>query len=159
MFETGELLNDIDTVLKRHIQEQHSQMLEEYSVTLNIEIETYQANLTLLNQFVKSGVQIKKMSWHPIKRYIEKDEDFVNVSDEELDKLYYKEEKITITSNDHTETFEQKDGFTVRDLFDCVMIVEDPALVTEKKTSGASGGGGGEESHSGEPAQKKARKN
>ena len=42
---------------------------------------------------------------------------------------------------------------------DCVMIVEDPALVTEKKTSGASGGGGGEESHSGEPAQKKARKN
>ena len=31
IFETGELLNDIDAVLKRHIQDQHSKILEEYS--------------------------------------------------------------------------------------------------------------------------------
>ena len=99
-------------------------LLTEYEVVLDIDIETYQANPTLLNQFVKPDTKIKSMKWGNIGKFNEDTDDIEEVKDEELDAKCYEEKEIRIISNGQSETFHQKDGYTARDLFNCIIALE-----------------------------------
>lgn len=102
----------------------NNKMLQEYSVTLAIDVETYQANSTLLNEFVKSDAQIKSIKWNKITKFDSDNEIFLDVSKEEMETVVYKNTTISIISNNCTKFFQNENGFTVEDLFDCVLDVE-----------------------------------
>lgn len=103
-------------------------LLGKYNVTLNIDVETYQANSTLLNRFVRPDIKIKSLNWGKMLFYNEGDKNpFSDVSDDKFDKVIYKETQITIESNNVTETFYNSNGFTSRNLFDHIMSVETEA--------------------------------
>lgn len=97
-------------------------MLTKYSVTLNIDIETYHAIPGLLNEFVKPGIPIKGIKWDKIMKY--ENDEMLDVTDEELDEINYKNKEITITSNGVTQTFKNINGFSDRELLKCILDIE-----------------------------------
>jgi len=118
-------------------------MLNEYSVVLNIDVEKYQKG-NLLNEFVEPGKKIKSISIDRIRKF--EDDEIVDVKQEELDEICYKEKKIILMehsspfNNRVTMTFENENGFTVKEMFN--NIVE-----FEKKTRPLTDWFGGVDAH------------
>ncbi len=107
-------------------------LLSDYAAILSIDVPTYQRNPTLLNKFVKPGVTLKSVSstsvlWkQPIMLY--RDDQHIEASEDDLNKICFDGSTITITSNDETKTFSAPDehpqGFTASQLLDAILEVE-----------------------------------
>ena len=107
----------------------YEHLLADLSMTLKIDIETYQHGM-LLNSFVKPGVQIKDMELTRPEKYDESTDEFIELTKKELDKIEYPFQEITIKSfNENKIKFKSKSkkGFTVRELIECIKDVENIA--------------------------------
>ncbi len=106
-------------------------MLQHYSVILNIDIETYQRDGPLLNEFVHPGIKIKSMSIDKIEKFV--DDEIVLLTKKELDTVCYKEKEITFIESrsqfhqGFTKTFKNSKGFTVREMFNIIVEFEEEA--------------------------------
>lgn len=99
-------------------------MLEKYITELKIDVDTYTRG-HLLNSYVKPDSTIRSISWKTINTF--DGGNFVEASREDLNQKCYEDSTITIRSNEEEKTFYRENGFTVQDIFDCILEVEEIA--------------------------------
>ena len=111
------------------------ELLTYYSTMLVIDIDTY-TEPPLLNEFVKPDSTIKSpLTFNDITFW--NGTDSIKVTDEELNKVYYPKNNITLY-NQNTKvkmTFENN-GFTVKDLFNSILEFENKSRPLTKWYNG-----------------------
>ena len=103
-------------------------MLENYNMILQFNIEFY-SNSLITSEFIKPNIKINYISWTEKNPTIWNKvlEIFEEITEEELNKIYYQQEEITLI-NEQTKvemTFKSTNGgFTIKELFDNILIFE-----------------------------------
>ena len=98
--------------------------INKYFATLNMDIETYQWNKQLLNEFVHPDIKLKSVSIPNIWKLV--DDEPIPLNIDELNEICYEGKEITFVvhkSEFHegfSKTFRNENGFNVRQMFDNV---------------------------------------